>query len=154
MEAGELMVGELSQVRTAPKSIDRLLTPPDGWLSRLSKPDYVDEFLSSSLMPLVLPNRWLSTWTAMGRGRCPILSFCELSTRTLISDLALLLSAPWFSRLVHVTGAYDFVLFYRELDLQLPIFQKTAAYGHFGRKEFSWEKPRLLRIYPRDELDN
>ncbi|KAL5106514.1 S-adenosylmethionine synthase isoform type-2 [Taenia crassiceps] len=42
----------------------------------------------------------------------------------------------------------------KELDLQLPIFQKTAAYGHFGRKEFSWEKPKLLRIYPRDELDN
>ncbi|KAM7533787.1 hypothetical protein Aperf_G00000114614 [Anoplocephala perfoliata] len=42
----------------------------------------------------------------------------------------------------------------KELGLQSPIFQKTAAYGHFGRKEFSWEKPRVLRIYPRDELDN
>jgi S-adenosylmethionine synthetase len=27
-----------------------------------------------------------------------------------------------------------------ELDLLRPIFRKTAAYGHFGRKEFSWEK--------------
>ena len=26
------------------------------------------------------------------------------------------------------------------LDLLHPIFQKTAAYGHFGREEFSWEK--------------
>ena len=26
------------------------------------------------------------------------------------------------------------------LDLLNPIYQKTAAYGHFGRKEFSWEK--------------
>ena len=26
------------------------------------------------------------------------------------------------------------------LDLLKPIYQKTAAYGHFGRKEFSWEK--------------
>jgi S-adenosylmethionine synthetase len=26
------------------------------------------------------------------------------------------------------------------LDLLKPIFRKTAAYGHFGRKEFSWEK--------------
>lgn len=42
----------------------------------------------------------------------------------------------------------------RELGLQSPVFQKTAAYGHFGRKEFSWEKPKVLRIYPRDELDN
>ncbi len=28
----------------------------------------------------------------------------------------------------------------RELDLLKPIYQKTAAYGHFGRIEFSWEK--------------
>ncbi len=27
-----------------------------------------------------------------------------------------------------------------QLDLQKPIFQKTAAYGHFGRSEFTWEK--------------
>jgi S-adenosylmethionine synthetase len=26
------------------------------------------------------------------------------------------------------------------LDLRKPIFRKTAAYGHFGRSEFSWEK--------------
>ena len=28
----------------------------------------------------------------------------------------------------------------RDLDLRKPIYQKTAAYGHFGREEFSWEK--------------
>jgi S-adenosylmethionine synthetase len=28
----------------------------------------------------------------------------------------------------------------RELDLLKPIYSKTAAYGHFGRDEFSWEK--------------
>ena len=27
-----------------------------------------------------------------------------------------------------------------ELDLLRPIYKKTAAYGHFGRTEFSWEK--------------
>jgi len=27
-----------------------------------------------------------------------------------------------------------------ELDLLKPIYQNTAAYGHFGRNEFSWEK--------------
>jgi S-adenosylmethionine synthetase len=26
------------------------------------------------------------------------------------------------------------------LDLLNPIYQKTASYGHFGRKEFSWEQ--------------
>jgi S-adenosylmethionine synthetase len=31
----------------------------------------------------------------------------------------------------------------RDLDLRRPIYQKTAAYGHFGRpdKEFTWEQP-------------
>ena len=31
----------------------------------------------------------------------------------------------------------------RDLDLRRPIYQKTAAYGHFGReaKEFTWEHP-------------
>ena len=28
----------------------------------------------------------------------------------------------------------------RTLDLKKPIYQKTAAYGHFGRDNFSWEK--------------
>lgn len=32
----------------------------------------------------------------------------------------------------------------RELDLRKPIYAKTAAYGHFGRDEFSWEKPKPI----------
>jgi S-adenosylmethionine synthetase len=27
-----------------------------------------------------------------------------------------------------------------ELGLLAPIYKRTAAYGHFGRSEFSWEK--------------
>lgn len=33
-----------------------------------------------------------------------------------------------------------------ELNLRSPIFAKTAAYGHFGRDEFSWEKPKKLEF--------
>lgn len=33
----------------------------------------------------------------------------------------------------------------KELDLRRPIFARTAAYGHFGREEFSWEQTRKLR---------
>jgi S-adenosylmethionine synthetase len=29
----------------------------------------------------------------------------------------------------------------KTLDLRRPIYRKTAAYGHFGRAEFPWEKP-------------
>lgn len=33
----------------------------------------------------------------------------------------------------------------RELDLKRPIYQKSAAFGHFGRKDadFTWEKPKM-----------
>lgn len=37
----------------------------------------------------------------------------------------------------------------RDLKLKRPIFQKTAAYGHFGREDdpdFTWEKPKKLKI--------
>ncbi|XP_068191000.1 methionine adenosyltransferase II, alpha a isoform X2 [Antennarius striatus] len=32
----------------------------------------------------------------------------------------------------------------RDLDLKKPIYQPTAAYGHFGRNNFSWEMPKEL----------
>jgi len=32
----------------------------------------------------------------------------------------------------------------RDLDLARPIYQETAAYGHFGREQFPWEKPKTL----------
>lgn len=34
-----------------------------------------------------------------------------------------------------------------KLDLKKPIYQKTAAYGHFGRKDFSWEKLDLVPVF-------
>lgn len=32
----------------------------------------------------------------------------------------------------------------KDLDLKRPIYLKTAAYGHFGRDDFSWEQPKIL----------
>jgi S-adenosylmethionine synthetase len=32
----------------------------------------------------------------------------------------------------------------KDLDLRRPIYQNTASYGHFGRKEFTWEVPKKL----------
>ncbi|XP_003965529.1 methionine adenosyltransferase II, alpha a [Takifugu rubripes] len=34
----------------------------------------------------------------------------------------------------------------RDLDLRKPIYQDTAAYGHFGRGVFSWEVPKELKF--------
>ncbi|KFO32655.1 S-adenosylmethionine synthase isoform type-2 [Fukomys damarensis] len=33
----------------------------------------------------------------------------------------------------------------RDLDLKKPIYQRTAAYGHFGRDSFPWEVPKKLK---------
>jgi S-adenosylmethionine synthetase len=37
----------------------------------------------------------------------------------------------------------------KRLDLRRPIYQKTAAYGHFGRteKEFTWEKLNVVKLF-------
>ncbi|KAJ3042320.1 S-adenosylmethionine synthase isoform type-1 [Rhizophlyctis rosea] len=34
----------------------------------------------------------------------------------------------------------------KELDLWRPIYLETAAYGHFGREQFSWEQPKTLKF--------
>ena len=34
----------------------------------------------------------------------------------------------------------------RDLELKKPIFQKTSTYGHFGRKDFTWEQPKELKF--------
>ena len=35
----------------------------------------------------------------------------------------------------------------KRLDLKNPIYQKTSSYGHFGRKEFSWEKLDIVKNF-------
>jgi S-adenosylmethionine synthetase len=35
----------------------------------------------------------------------------------------------------------------KRLDLLKPIYQNTSSYGHFGRKEFSWEKLDLVKKF-------
>lgn len=34
----------------------------------------------------------------------------------------------------------------RDLDLWKPIYSQTAAYGHFGRPQFTWEKEKSLKM--------
>lgn len=42
-----------------------------------------------------------------------------------------------------------FFFLHRELGLKRPIYQATASYGHFGREEFPWEKPKPLVFWMR-----
>jgi S-adenosylmethionine synthetase len=32
----------------------------------------------------------------------------------------------------------------KQLNLQQPIYRKTASYGHFGNPEYTWEQPKKL----------
>jgi len=34
----------------------------------------------------------------------------------------------------------------RDLKLKTPIYKSTACYGHFGRKQFTWEEPKKLKF--------
>ena len=34
-----------------------------------------------------------------------------------------------------------------KLDLRKPIFASTAAYGHFGRDEFNWERLDSIEVF-------
>lgn len=34
----------------------------------------------------------------------------------------------------------------RDLKLDRPIYSRTAAFGHFGRKGFTWEEPKVLKL--------
>lgn len=36
------------------------------------------------------------------------------------------------------------------LDLRKPVFRNTAAYGHFGRNEFSWEQLNLVELFKKN----
>lgn len=37
----------------------------------------------------------------------------------------------------------------KDLGLREPIYKETSCYGHFGRNEFAWEKPKQLVIPPK-----
>jgi S-adenosylmethionine synthetase len=52
------------------------------------------------------------------------------------------ISRSEIARLVDVHFDLRPAAFRKELDLHRPIYQKTAAYGHFGREDadFTWEK--------------
>lgn len=38
-----------------------------------------------------------------------------------------------------------FLVYFRELDLKKPIYQKTCVYGHF-KDGFTWEVPKELKV--------
>ncbi|MEG0407556.1 MAG: methionine adenosyltransferase [Bacilli bacterium] len=47
-----------------------------------------------------------------------------------------------------ITDNFDFEVYKMidELDLKKPVYASTSCYGHFGRKEFTWEKIKKLKF--------
>ena len=41
-----------------------------------------------------------------------------------------------------------------QLKLRRPIYQKTAAYGHFGRSDFAWENTAMAKVLARARLED
>ena len=41
----------------------------------------------------------------------------------------------------------------KELKLEKPVYYRTASYGHFGRKGFTWEVPKKLNLSCLDDID-
>ena len=54
----------------------------------------------------------------------------------------------------YIAEKFDFrpAALIKELDLLKPGYQRTAAYGHFGRKEFTWERTTRARQLAADLL--
>lgn len=57
-----------------------------------------------------------------------------------VSGLCVYVRTPWCRLLLKLLVVYS-----RELDLKKPMYQRTAAYGHFGRDSFPWEVPKKLK---------
>ena len=135
-------VVELSQERTSPRSIARLLTLHDGLVRSLEIyiiPHTHAFTLAKSLVAAGLARRALVQLSyAIGVAE-PLSIFVDTYGTGKKSDLELvdIIRKNWDLRPGVIV---------KQLDLQKPIYRKTAAYGHFGNPDYTWEKPKQLLL--------
>ncbi|MBI4259414.1 MAG: methionine adenosyltransferase [Actinobacteria bacterium] len=94
---------------------------------------YMARYVAKNVVAAGLADRFqLQVAYAIGRAHPVSLSIECFGTET--ADPARILQA--------IGEAFDFrpAAIIRDLDLRRPIYQETAAYGHFGRKGFPWEE--------------
>jgi S-adenosylmethionine synthetase len=93
---------------------------------------YMARYVAKNLVAAGLAER-LQIQVAYAIGTAHPLSLAIDTFGTEHADPARITDAVW--------EAFDFrpAAIIRDLDLRRPIYQDTAAYGHFGRKEFPWE---------------
>jgi len=93
---------------------------------------YMARYVAKNLVAAELADRLqLQVAYAIGTAHPVSLSIETFGTERVASDR--LTELVW--------EAFDFrpAAIIRDLDLRRPIYEDTAAYGHFGRKEFPWE---------------
>jgi S-adenosylmethionine synthetase len=140
MAVGAHTVEELSQERTFPRSIARLLTLHDGSVRTLRIyviASYLRSAPAKSLVAAGLARRALVQLSyAIGVAE-PLSIFVDTYGTGKKSDLELveIIRKNWDLRPGVIV---------KELDLQRPIYRRTAAYGHFGNPDYTWEKPKQL----------
>ena len=89
---------------------------------------YMCRFVAKNLVARKLANRCLvSVSYAIGKAEPLMVEAIDDKGKSLAS---------------YVKKNFDFkpLSIIENLNLRTPVFQNTASYGHFGRKEFSWEK--------------
>lgn len=82
----------------------------------------------------------------MAREPRPTRSSLQSSATTSTSDLVSLVRIFFYvySDLSFLFFPFPFIV--QDLGLQKPQYLKTASYGHFGNSEYSWEKPKELKL--------
>jgi S-adenosylmethionine synthetase len=93
---------------------------------------YMARYVAKNLVAAGVADR-LQIQVAYAIGTAHPVSLAVDTFGTEQADPARIVDAVW--------EAFDFrpAAIIRDLDLRRPIYEDTAAYGHFGRKEFPWE---------------
>ena len=144
MVAGARTVVELSQEKISPRSTARLPTPLGG-LVRISFRSmlflYTDGWstLAKSLVAAGLARRVLVQLSyAIGVAE-PLSIFVDTYGTGKKSD-------PELVEIIRKNWDLRPGVIVKQLDLQKPIYRKTAAYGHFGNPAYTWEQPKQLLL--------
>ena len=94
---------------------------------------YMARYVAKNIVAAGLADRVPAPGGVRDRHRAPRVAVASTRSAPSRCDPSSSLDAVW--------ECFDFrpAAIIRDLDLRRPIYRETAAYGHFGRKEFPWE---------------
>jgi hypothetical protein len=115
-----------------------------GLLNHLLRQNFVVVVLFKYPIVLLLLNHYQLLFLLMVPHQKQIKNYLQL-----LKIISIFVQVSLFGKLLmHIYFAsFDCIFFLRDLNLKSPIYSKTACYGHFGRPEFPWEKPKQLKLW-------